>query len=302
MAESLGIDQTNVEIAEIDFEVKSSFTVSGLTPDEWSGNPELTLVFEDNMQKELGHAVKVLGVSASSGSGRRRHLTQDSSSSALEVNFVVQGLKDADSANAVMKNVVDVGDDQGASYSSPSTSSGGGSSSGASLMQALSTTSGRSIQVSQAKAPVIEASVKLDIVAPKDVSAADLAKNVIEAVDKGDVVRGMKDRGVEAEVEVSETTVVRNASPEEVIEASTANAGVNAGAYAAPVVVIAVLGGAAYYYRRRRAKQRDALNTSPDEEVGSPAVGTTTTIDSCCASVHVSASCAREEVKSYTED
>ena len=136
MAESLGVDEGRVQIADVDFEVRGSYRISGMTAQEWSAATAAT--FAHTMQQELGYHVNVTRVdiaTADNYSGRhRRHLRQ-TGSGALHVLFTVQGLKDSGSAVSAKVNVVQIAE-QPQGVMEPR------------LLGKLAATGGRSIEVS----------------------------------------------------------------------------------------------------------------------------------------------------------
>jgi hypothetical protein len=143
-AESLGINEANLRVEALGFEVKAAFILSGIAAREWAATPA---VFADAMRQELGFPVNVTGFNVAfdgSDSGHRRRLKQSNGPlEELEVWFTVQGLKDIRSTLSTMAKIVEIAPDANTAMS------GRQGAPRSKLLGALTAAEGQIIQVSE---------------------------------------------------------------------------------------------------------------------------------------------------------
>jgi hypothetical protein len=100
LAESLQVPKESVQISRVTFEVRSSFSVQGLSLQDWN---RASAKFRDTMEQRLGFPVVVTAVQVREvDGGKRRRLKQAENLPLLDVSYTVHDLQEtASTAQAI---------------------------------------------------------------------------------------------------------------------------------------------------------------------------------------------------------
>jgi len=138
----------------------------------------------------------VVQTAPATGRRRRRLTASTDDGGAVKIEFNVAGLKSASSANAVVAGIVQVATAGDSATGASPASSGQPTDTG--LLGALAVAVGKDLAVSQAQAPLINATVTIEVVVPPDVDSTTLANDMAATSDSGAIADGMNQRGVTA--------------------------------------------------------------------------------------------------------